>query len=131
VRANGTVRNLPTRLLVVGCVAAWLAACAFAVPLRSAPVDAAARVQTGATASGRMRAPGAPEDDLPDAPGKTLLLRSCAWCHELTEITKFRGYYTRAQWRDVVVTMTQYGARLSAEEIETLTDYLTIHLGRR
>ena len=112
-------------------MAAWLAACAFAVPLRSAPVEVPARAQARATAAGGMRTPGAADDDLPDAPGKTLLLRSCAWCHELTEITKFRGYYTRAQWRDVVVTMTQYGARLSAEEIETLTDYLTTHLGRR
>jgi len=77
------------------------------------------------------RTAAAPDDELPDAPGKTLLLRSCAYCHELTEITKFRGYYTRAQWHDVVVTMTQYGARLTADEIEVLTDYLTAQLGRR
>jgi cytochrome c5 len=130
VRAPGTVRHTPTPPLAVG-IAAWLSACAFAVPLWSAPADSAMRLQARMKADIPVRIAAAPDDELPDAPGKTLLLRSCAYCHELTEITKFRGYYTRAQWRDVVVTMTQYGARLTADEIEVLTDYLTAQLGRR
>ena len=78
-------------------------------------------------ASSQSSAPG---DDLPDGEGKKLLQAQCTACHELTEVTKFRGYYNRAQWRDIVVTMVEYGADLKKAEIETLTDYLTQHLGR-
>ena len=46
-------------------------------------------------------------------------------------MTKFRGYYNRAQWRDIVVTMVEYGAVLEKAEIETLADYLAEHLGHR
>ena len=44
-------------------------------------------------------------------------------------MTKFRGYYNRAQWRDIVVTMVEYGADLKKPEIEMLADYLAQHLG--
>jgi hypothetical protein len=72
-----------------------------------------------------------PEDELPDGPGKKILQASCTSCHALTEVTKFKGYYTRAQWRDVVQTMVDYGATLQAGEAEVLADYLTEHLGKR
>jgi hypothetical protein len=71
-----------------------------------------------------------PSDDLPDGEGKKILQAQCTSCHELTEVTKFRGYYNRAQWRDIVVTMVEYGADLKKAEIETLADYLAQHLGR-
>jgi hypothetical protein len=71
-----------------------------------------------------------PSDDLPDGAGKKLLQAHCTSCHELTEVTKFRGYYTRTQWRDIVVTMVEYGADLEKAEIETLADYLAQHLGK-
>ena len=73
----------------------------------------------------------ATDDDLPDGEGKKLLQAQCTACHELSEVTKFRGYYNRAQWRDIVVTMVEYGADLKKAEIETLTDYLAQHLGRQ
>jgi cytochrome c5 len=69
-------------------------------------------------------------EDLPDGEGKKILQSRCTSCHELTEVTKFRGYYNRAQWRDIVVTMVDYGADLKKPEIETLADYLAQHLGR-
>ena len=72
-----------------------------------------------------------PEDELPEGEGKKILLSSCTSCHELTEVTKFRGYYNRAQWRDIVVTMVEYGADLEKADIETLADYLAEHLGKR
>jgi competence protein ComEA len=72
-----------------------------------------------------------PEDELPDGPGRQILLASCTSCHELKEVTKFKGYYTRAQWRDVVQTMEDYGAKLQPGEADVLTDYLTEHLGKR
>jgi hypothetical protein len=71
-----------------------------------------------------------PSEDLPDGEGKKLLETRCSSCHELTEVTKFRGYYNRAQWRDIVVTMVEYGADLQNPEIETLADYLAEHLGK-
>ena len=71
-----------------------------------------------------------PNEDLPDGEGKKILESRCTSCHELSEVTKFRGYYNRAQWRDIVVTMVEYGADLKKPEIETLADYLAQHLGK-
>ena len=68
---------------------------------------------------------------LPDAPGKRILQASCTSCHDLGEVTKFRGYYDRAQWRDIVVTMVDYGAKVEKPEVEVLSDYLVQHLGRK
>lgn len=68
---------------------------------------------------------------LPEGKGKQILTTFCIICHESTEITKFRGYYDRKQWRDVVVTMKEYGAPLDAMQIETLADYLEQNLGKR
>jgi cytochrome c5 len=71
-----------------------------------------------------------PGEELPDGEGKKILESRCTSCHELTEVTKFRGYYNRAQWRDIVITMVEYGADLKKPEIETLADYLAQHLGK-
>jgi cytochrome c5 len=68
---------------------------------------------------------------LPDAPGKRILQASCTTCHDLGEVTKFRGYYDRAQWRDIVVTMVEYGAKVEKQDVEVLSDYLVQHLGRK
>ncbi|HLG59968.1 MAG TPA: cytochrome c [Vicinamibacterales bacterium] len=72
-----------------------------------------------------------PEEELPDGDGKKILLAACTSCHDLSEVTKFRGYYTRAQWRDIVVTMVEYGADVKKPEVDTLVDYLTLNLGRK
>ena len=73
----------------------------------------------------------APGDELPDAPAKKVLLRACTMCHDLDEVTKFKGYYTRAQWKDIVVTMREYGAALEDNEVEPLTDYLFAAVGKK
>lgn len=80
--------------------------------------------------TGHVRATG-PEDDLPDGDGKTILLTSCRSCHELSEVTKFRGYYNRDQWRDIVVTMMEYGAPIDEKQVDVLADYLAAHLGKQ
>jgi len=72
-----------------------------------------------------------PEDELPDGDGKKILLASCTACHELTEVTKFRGYYNRQQWRDIVVTMMEYGAPVDDKQVDVLADYLAAALGKR
>jgi hypothetical protein len=81
------------------------------------------------SAGGAPQAP--PGDELPDGDGKTILVSACTSCHDLTEITKFRGYWSREQWRDAVVTMVEYGAPVEPAQIEVLTSYLDEHLGKR
>jgi cytochrome c553 len=90
----------------------------------------AALVVTIAASSSTPRA-AAPGDELPDAPAKKVLLRACTMCHDLDEVTKFKGYYTRAQWRDIVVTMKEYGASVDDTEVEALADYLAEVIGKK
>ena len=90
-----------------------------------------ATVFAWATALGASSAQAKPDDELPEGPGKKILQASCTSCHDLDEVTKFKGYYTRAQWRDVVQTMVEYGARLQPGEADVLADYLNEHLGKR
>ena len=70
-------------------------------------------------------------EELPEGEGKRILQASCTACHDLTEITKFKGYYTREDWRDVVRTMVEYGASLKQGEGEVLVEYLAVNLGKR
>jgi hypothetical protein len=81
------------------------------------------------TMSGAQAA--SPEDELPEGEGKKILMTSCTSCHDLSEVTKFRGYYDRKQWRDIVVTMMEYGAPVDERQVDVLADYLTQNLGRR
>ena len=69
--------------------------------------------------------------ELPDGPGKQILNRACVSCHNLTEVTKFRGFYSRPQWRDIVQTMVDYGAPVNDKDAEVLTTYLTEALGKK
>ena len=89
-----------------------------------------------ATAS--VRAVGVPSslnpqasDELPDGDGKKILQVSCTACHDLTEVTKFKGYYTRDDWRDVVKTMVEYGAQVKAADVDVLVEYLARNLGKK
>jgi cytochrome c5 len=68
---------------------------------------------------------------LPDGPGRQILMNACTSCHNLREVTKFRGFYVRAQWHDVVLTMRDYGAPVNEKEVELLTDFLTANLGKK
>ena len=85
----------------------------------------------GAAAFSVAALTAAPGDELPDGDGKKILLTACTTCHDLTEVTKFRGFYTRAQWRDVVVTMKEYGAAVDEKQVDVLADYLAQHLGKK
>jgi hypothetical protein len=84
-------------------------------------------------AGARQAAPSqaAPGDELPDGDGKKILVAACTTCHDLGEVTKFKGYYERQQWRDIVVTMVEYGAPVDEPQIDVLADYLDQHLGKR
>ena len=93
-------------------------------------VSAALMALAAVVMSSNARAAG-PEDELPDGEGKKILVTSCTSCHELTEVTKFRGYYDRQQWRDIVVTMMEYGAAIDDKQVDVLADYLAAHLGKQ
>ncbi len=69
--------------------------------------------------------------ELPAGEGRTILQTHCTWCHDLREVTKFSGFYDRRQWRDIVVTMAEYGAAVKDKDVEVLADYLNEHFGRR
>jgi hypothetical protein len=69
--------------------------------------------------------------ELPPGQGRTILQTSCTVCHDLREVTKFRGYYNEQQWQDIVATMMGYGAKLNKDEADVLVNYLTQSLGRR
>ena len=96
----------------------WLFPLAAAVALTIAVTDAAPRA-------------AGPEDELPEGEGKKILTTSCTSCHDLTEVTKFRGYYDRKQWRDIVVTMMEYGAPVDEKQVDVLADYLAKNLGKQ
>lgn len=61
---------------------------------------------------------------IPQEPGQVILNRACTVCHTLGEVTKFKGYYSRDQWADVVRTMRADGASLQDSDVTPLVDYL-------
>jgi len=108
-------------------VAASLLACAVACAPRKAPVAAAPTPAAPAPAP----APAVAAEQLPQGAGRQILTSACTSCHNLREVTKFSGFYGREQWRDIVLTMMDYGAPVNAKEVEVLTDYLTAALGKK
>lgn len=69
--------------------------------------------------------------ELPEGDGKKIIERACTTCHGVAEITKFRDYYTKDDWRDIVTTMVKYGAELKDGESEVLVEYLGKHLSKK
>jgi virginiamycin B lyase len=91
---------------------------------------AAAIFLTYILAAGQEPKPSpSPGDELPAGEGKTLLQAACTSCHDLKEVTKFKGYYGIDEWTDVVRTMVEYGARLDDAQSATLVEYLAKYLG--
>jgi len=46
-------------------------------------------------------------------------------------LPKFKGFYTRDDWRDVVKTMVEYGAQVKDSDVDVLVDYLAKNLGKK
>lgn len=65
-----------------------------------------------------------PAAQAPQDPGQVILNRACTVCHPLSEVTKFKGYWGRDQWADLVRTMRADGAQLKDDEVTPLVDYL-------
>ena len=100
-------------------------------PARGALFAAGTVLAAAIVVSPRSPRAATPGDERPDAPAKKVLLRACTMCHDLDEVTKFKGYYTRAQWKDIVVTMKDYGATVDDAEVEALAGYLFDVLGTK
>jgi hypothetical protein len=57
--------------------------------------------------------------------GRKILDTACTTCHMLDEVKKFRGFFKRQDWQDIVVTMVKYGANVKEAQVPVLVDYLT------
>ena len=115
----------------MGAKGAWMG-CVLVATIACAPKTAPAVAGPAAPAPAPASTPvAAAAVELPDGPGRQILNRACVSCHNLTEVTKFRGFYTRPQWRDIVQTMVDYGAPVNDKDAEVLTTYLTETLGKK
>ena len=110
------------------CIAAFV--CTTACAQKKTPPVTAATPPTAAPATATTAA-AAPSEQLPEGAGRQILMSACTACHGLREVTKFRGFYVRQQWKDVVLTMVDYGAPVGDKDVEVLTDYLTENLGKK
>jgi hypothetical protein len=69
------------------------------------------------------------QSNLPEGEGKAILIRSCTTCHDLEGLKLFKGYYTKENWRELIVDMVRVGAKVKEEEITVLAKYLAEHFG--
>jgi mono/diheme cytochrome c family protein len=67
--------------------------------------------------------------DLAPGPGREILERECLKCHELDALEVFRPYYGHTQWRSLILTMRDNGARVDDAEVELLASYLAEEYG--
>jgi hypothetical protein len=65
--------------------------------------------------------------ELPEGPGKTVVLGSCVDCHDAGKITAVR--HSSDEWAAVVTRMVDHGAALSLEEQTTVVKYLSANFG--
>jgi competence protein ComEA len=66
--------------------------------------------------------------NLPDGPGKEVLLKICRDCHDLDTVTVDNR--TKEGWQKTVAKMGDRGAEGTDEEFEAVVAYLTKNFGR-
>ena len=66
--------------------------------------------------------------DLPEGPGKDVVVKACTSCHGVDNFTSKRN--TREDWKSVVETMIGYGAEVTPEQSEIIVNYLTKYFGK-
>jgi competence protein ComEA len=66
--------------------------------------------------------------DLPDGPGKDVVLKICRDCHDLDTVTSENR--TNEGWKKMVAKMGDRGAEGSDEDFEAVIAYLTKNFGR-
>jgi competence ComEA-like helix-hairpin-helix protein len=65
--------------------------------------------------------------DLPDGKGKDLVEDRCSTCHGLDLL--FAEHDAKQQWSQIVNDMVSRGATGTAEELQTIVDYLAANFG--
>jgi competence protein ComEA len=60
--------------------------------------------------------------DLPDGPGKDILLRACTNCHKAEEFPAYR--HTKQEYQSIVYRMGERGARATTAELDSVATYL-------
>jgi competence protein ComEA len=63
--------------------------------------------------------------DLPDGPGKELILRACIGCHKAGEIAAYR--FTKDEYHAIAYRMGDRGAQATRDELDIIADYLFEH----
>ena len=66
--------------------------------------------------------------DLPEGPNRALVYGKCRTCHDLQYLEESAGI-TRDDWDQMLISMRQYGLRISNEERAKILDYLGTYLG--
>jgi competence protein ComEA len=65
--------------------------------------------------------------DIPDGPGKDLVVKNCGACHDLVMATRKRQ--TRQAWDTEVNKMVLLGAKISDDDLDPILDYLAKFFG--
>src|SRR5665213_1172435 len=68
----------------------------------------------------------APDDPLPAAPGKDVVVRVCTACHDATQFAYAR--YTPEEWDNEIGKMQGAGAEITADEQVAISAYLAKNL---
>jgi len=68
-----------------------------------------------------------PKPELPDGPGKTVVMRVCTKCHGTEMFANI--HMTREEWKYEVDGMIARGARASRQDARRIVGYLTRNLG--
>lgn len=67
--------------------------------------------------------------ELPDGEGKKILETACTTCHTREGLPKYKDYYNEENWKDIVLTMKEYGTPVKDLEIPILVKYLVDNFG--
>jgi hypothetical protein len=71
----------------------------------------------------------APDDPLPDGPGKDVVVRVCTSCHDATQFAFAR--HTAEEWDGEINKMQSAGAEMTAEDQVAVAAYLTKNFGSK
>ena len=75
-----------------------------------------------------LAAPVRAADEIPEGPGKEIVIKVCTACHGIIEFTSQK--HTKPEWDEVVDNMAQRGARASDDEFDMIVAYLAKNFGK-
>ena len=78
-------------------------------------------------AGGFLARPAIAQDDLPDGPGKDVLMTACNNCHGVAQVTG--EHQSAEQWASTVTMMINNGANVPDSQFDTLVAYLAANFG--